>query len=166
MVKSKEIWIKKQTITYIKTDKLSERSCAVRFPGKGKDYMFSTASAPALGSTESPIQWIPGALSPRVKRPGREADHSPPSRAACRCNCTPPYGIMAWCRLGIGTALPWLWQVKQKWSSKLNLSTNELHILVSIGWIQCALEFLSCLLHLPGFALTSGLSSTGFSFIT
>jgi hypothetical protein len=28
-----------------------------------------------------PIQWIKGALSLGVKRPGREADHSPPSGA-------------------------------------------------------------------------------------
>jgi hypothetical protein len=28
-----------------------------------------------------PIQWVPGALSLGVKRPGREADHSPPSSA-------------------------------------------------------------------------------------
>jgi hypothetical protein len=29
----------------------------------------------------SSIQWVPGALSLGVKRPGREADHSPPSSA-------------------------------------------------------------------------------------
>jgi len=29
----------------------------------------------------APIQWIRGALSSGVKRPGREADHSPPSSA-------------------------------------------------------------------------------------
>jgi len=29
--------------------------------------------------TQPPIQWVPGALSPGVKRPGRETDHSPPS---------------------------------------------------------------------------------------
>jgi hypothetical protein len=28
-----------------------------------------------------PIQWVPGALSLGVKRPGRGADHSPPSSA-------------------------------------------------------------------------------------
>jgi hypothetical protein len=33
----------------------------------------------ALGSTQPPIQWVPGVLSLGVKRPGREADHSPPS---------------------------------------------------------------------------------------
>jgi hypothetical protein len=31
--------------------------------------------------TQPPIQWIPGTLSPGVKRPGREADHSPPTIA-------------------------------------------------------------------------------------
>jgi hypothetical protein len=34
-----------------------------------------------LGPTQPPIQWIQGALSLGVKRPGREADHSPPSSA-------------------------------------------------------------------------------------
>jgi hypothetical protein len=32
-------------------------------------------------STQTPIQWVPGALSPGLKRPGREADHSPPFSA-------------------------------------------------------------------------------------
>jgi hypothetical protein len=41
----------------------------------------STASRTALGSTQPPIQWVPGALSLGVKRPGREADYSPPSTA-------------------------------------------------------------------------------------
>jgi hypothetical protein len=38
----------------------------------------STASRPALGPIQPPIQWV---LSPAVKRQGREADHSPPSSA-------------------------------------------------------------------------------------
>jgi hypothetical protein len=38
-------------------------------------------SRPALGPTQPPIRWVPGDLSPGVKRPGREADHSPPSSA-------------------------------------------------------------------------------------
>jgi hypothetical protein len=33
------------------------------------------------GPTQPPIQSVPGALSLGVKRPGREADHSPPSSA-------------------------------------------------------------------------------------
>jgi hypothetical protein len=41
----------------------------------------TTASRTALGPTQSPNQWVPGALSLRVERQGREADHSPPSSA-------------------------------------------------------------------------------------
>jgi hypothetical protein len=40
---------------------------------------FATASRPALGPTQPHIQWLPGALSLKVKR--RETDHSPPSSA-------------------------------------------------------------------------------------
>jgi hypothetical protein len=47
-------------------------------PGSVKNYLFSTLSTPALRSTQPPIQQVPGALSPGVKRPGREANHSPP----------------------------------------------------------------------------------------
>jgi hypothetical protein len=39
------------------------------------------SSRPALGSTHPPIQWVPGTLSPGVKRPGRGTDHSPPTSA-------------------------------------------------------------------------------------
>jgi hypothetical protein len=44
-------------------------------------YLFTTASRTALGPTQPPIQWVPGAFSLDIKRPGREADHSPPSSA-------------------------------------------------------------------------------------
>jgi hypothetical protein len=44
-------------------------------------FLFTTASRTALEPTQRPIQWVPGALSLGVKRPGREADHSPPSSA-------------------------------------------------------------------------------------
>jgi len=51
---------------------------SLRPPGK---FVFTTASRTALGPTQPPIQWGPGALSLGVKRPGREADHSPTSSA-------------------------------------------------------------------------------------
>jgi hypothetical protein len=41
------------------------------------DSFFAAASRPALGPTQPPIQWVQGALSPGVKRSGREVDHSP-----------------------------------------------------------------------------------------
>jgi hypothetical protein len=48
----------------------------------GSPLIFSfTASRTALRPTQPPIQWVPGALSLGVRRPGREADHSPPSSA-------------------------------------------------------------------------------------
>jgi hypothetical protein len=64
-------------------------------------FLFTTASRQALGPTQPPIQWVPGALSLGVKRPGREADHSPPSSAevknAWSYTSTPQYAFMAWC---------------------------------------------------------------------
>jgi len=41
-------------------------------------FLLTTASTTALEPTGPPIQWVPGALSLWVKRPGHEADHSPP----------------------------------------------------------------------------------------
>jgi hypothetical protein len=41
---------------------------------------FSHTSRPALGPTQPPVQWIPGFFL-GVKRPGRGADHPPPSSA-------------------------------------------------------------------------------------
>jgi hypothetical protein len=43
--------------------------------------LFTTASRPVLGPTHPPIQLMPRTLYLGVKRPGREADHSPPSSA-------------------------------------------------------------------------------------
>jgi len=48
-------------------------------PGKGKDISLRHHFRPALVTTQPPIQWVHGAISPRVKPPGREADQSPPS---------------------------------------------------------------------------------------
>jgi hypothetical protein len=47
----------------------------VRFPA-WQDFSLFTASRPALGPTQPPIQWVPGVLSPGVKQQKREADHS------------------------------------------------------------------------------------------
>jgi hypothetical protein len=49
--------------------------------GAGNIFLFHTVSRTALGPTQPPIQCIPGAFSLGVKRPGRDADHSPPSSA-------------------------------------------------------------------------------------
>jgi hypothetical protein len=62
--------------------------------------LFITVSRPALRPTQSPRQWVARTLSVVVKRPGREADHSPPSTAevnAWSYTSTLPYAFMAWC---------------------------------------------------------------------
>jgi hypothetical protein len=73
---------------------LDDRGSRVRFPAGLGILLLTTASSTALGPTQPPIQWVPGALSLEVKRPGREAHHSPPSSAevknAWRYISTPP----------------------------------------------------------------------------
>jgi hypothetical protein len=73
----------------------------VRFPVGLGIFLFYTMSILALRPTQAPIQWIAGVLSLGVKRPRREADHSPPSSAEITM-----YGailplpldvFMAWC---------------------------------------------------------------------
>jgi hypothetical protein len=56
----------------------------VRVPTGAGNFLFTTASRTALGSNQPPSQWVSGALSLGVKRPGRESDHSPPSSAEAK----------------------------------------------------------------------------------
>jgi hypothetical protein len=57
------------------------------------------SSRPALGSTQATIEFVPGALSPEVKRQEREADHSSPTSAEVKktwvYTSTFPYAFMA-----------------------------------------------------------------------
>jgi hypothetical protein len=72
---------------------LDDRGVGVRVP-IGERF-FSSPSH----SDRPLIQWVPGALSPGVKRQGREADHSPPTSAEVKntwiYTSTPPYAFMA-----------------------------------------------------------------------
>jgi hypothetical protein len=64
-------------------------------------FLFTTMSRTALGPSQHPMQWVPGDLSLGLKRPGREADRSPPSNAevknAWSYTSTPQYVFMACC---------------------------------------------------------------------
>jgi hypothetical protein len=75
-------------------------------------FLFTTASRTALGPTQPPIQWVPGAISLEgVKQPRREADHSPPSSAEVK-ECVELYlhfsNTPSWhgASLSTGTTLP------------------------------------------------------------
>jgi hypothetical protein len=66
-----------------------------------KNFLFPTSSQLALRCTQPSIQCIPEALSPGVKRPGREADHSPPTSAEVKkiwiYTSTSTYAFMSLC---------------------------------------------------------------------
>jgi hypothetical protein len=58
----------------------------------------------ALRPTQPPIQWVPGALSPGIKRQGLEADHSSPTNAEVKnSGALPPLPIYLH-----GVVLNWL----------------------------------------------------------
>jgi hypothetical protein len=64
-----------------------------------KNFSSSKSFRRALGFTQPPIQWLPGVLSPGVKRPGREADYSSPASGEVKkmrsYTSISPYAFMA-----------------------------------------------------------------------
>jgi hypothetical protein len=62
---------------------------------------FSKFRACVFLTTQTRIQCVPGLLSTGIKRPGREANHSPPSSAEVKNawghTSTSPYAFMEWC---------------------------------------------------------------------
>jgi hypothetical protein len=72
----------------------------VQFPAGAGFFSPCHPSRPAPGPTHPPIQWVLGAVSPGVKRLGRDAKHSPPSSAEVKnvgsYTCTPQYIVMVW----------------------------------------------------------------------
>jgi hypothetical protein len=79
---------------------LDDRGVGVRVPVGS--IIFSSPRRPDRfwgPPAQSPIQWVPEALSPGVKQPEREADYSPPTSAEVKkariYTSTPPYAFMA-----------------------------------------------------------------------
>jgi hypothetical protein len=60
---------------------LDDRGSRVRFLAGAGNFSLHHRIQNGSGPTQPPIQWVPVALSLGLKRPGREADHSPPSSA-------------------------------------------------------------------------------------
>jgi hypothetical protein len=77
---------------------LDDRVFGVRVLVGSRIFSSPRLPGPALGPTQLSIQWVQEALSPRVKRPGREADHSPPANAEVKeiwiYTSAPPYAFM------------------------------------------------------------------------
>jgi hypothetical protein len=73
---------------------LEGREVGVRVPVRSRIFF-----SPAIGPTQPPIQWVSEAVSSGIKRPGREADHSPPTSAEVKktwiYTFTPPHVFMA-----------------------------------------------------------------------
>jgi hypothetical protein len=68
-------------------------------PGRCNVVVFSSPPYPDrlwCPPSHPPIHWVQRALSPVLKRPGREADHSPHSSAEAKKSPSPPYVFMAW----------------------------------------------------------------------
>jgi hypothetical protein len=92
------LYIRRDSVVGIASDYgLDDQGVRVRVPVGPR--MFSKSSRPALGSTQPPIQWVPGVFSSGVKRPGCEADHSLPASAEVKkmwiYTSTTSYAFMA-----------------------------------------------------------------------
>ena len=65
-------------------------------------FHLSKSSRMALGPGKSPTQWIHTVSFPEERRPVREADHPPPSRAKVKnewsYTSSPPYAFIVWTR--------------------------------------------------------------------
>jgi hypothetical protein len=72
-------------------------------PEKAKFFLFHVASRPAPGATQPPIQWVQGALSPAVKRPGREAEVKNYGAVILL------FRISSWRRVQLSTTIVWIW---------------------------------------------------------
>jgi hypothetical protein len=78
---------------------LDYRGVGVRVPVGSRIFSSPRSSDRLWGSPNLLSSGLPGALSPGVKQPGREANHSPPASADVKkmwiSTSTPPYAFMA-----------------------------------------------------------------------
>jgi hypothetical protein len=78
---------------------LDDRGLAVRVPLGSRMFSSPLRADRFWGSTQHPIPMGTGSISQGVKRPEREADHSPPASIEVKkvwiYTSTPPYAFMA-----------------------------------------------------------------------
>jgi hypothetical protein len=94
-------------------------------------FLFTTASRPALGSSQPLSNGYRGDLSPEVKLSEREADHSPPNNAEVKntwsYTFTPSYVFMAWYLIKYRDSFTFTWSCTQKlqWRVRLQLVRDK-----------------------------------------
>jgi hypothetical protein len=73
----------------------------IRFSAGAGIFTFATASRMAMETTQPPVLWVSGAVSPKIERPGLLAYHSPPSNVKVKNAWSyislPPYVFVSWC---------------------------------------------------------------------
>ena len=63
-------------------------------PGRSERYIFPPNRRDCLwGATQAPIQWASGVLCPNEAWAGYESDHSLPSSAEVKCECSYAFGL-------------------------------------------------------------------------
>jgi hypothetical protein len=116
-------------------------------------FFFTTVYRRALGPTQPPIQWVPGALSLGVKWPGREADHSPPSMAEVK-ECAELYlhspNMTSWrgaqLKKGTGTTLPFILIINRQMYQSHSWGTwNSYRIVILIRFLKVKVQLSLCL---------------------
>jgi hypothetical protein len=80
---------------------LDDRGSRIRFPAAAGKFSLHHRVQNISGPPQPTIQWVSGALSLEVKRPGREAGHSthlvPRSKNEWSYPQLPQYAFMLWC---------------------------------------------------------------------
>jgi hypothetical protein len=74
---------------------------------RARDFSFLYNVHTAFGVKQPPTQWVPGAVSPGVRRQDRKVDHSPPSNAEVKHagGVFQTYVYTAWCLINPGRIL-------------------------------------------------------------
>jgi hypothetical protein len=78
------MWSRVSSVSIVSEYGQDDRTIGVRFPAGAEDFSSSLCLQTGSGAhlVQCLVQWVPGVLFPGVKtRPGRDADHSPPSSA-------------------------------------------------------------------------------------
>jgi hypothetical protein len=89
-------------------------------PGRSKILLFSVATRPALGPTQSPVQWEPGDYLPIGKAAVLEADHSSLSSSKVKSVAGTASPLLQERSVRMSTGLIWL-KLRVQWSCLVNI---------------------------------------------